>query len=275
MLEIKTVKKGAELVSIKTDDGIEKMHDGESFWNRHSPVLFPIVGKLKDGKTIIDGNEYEMGQHGFARDMEFEEIEENSYVLKSNEETKTRYPYDFELYISYEVNENKVITKYKVVNKDSKTIYFGLGGHPAYACEYTSGKYRLEFEDIEDRLEIYQLEDGLLKKNPEKLSKYFRENRIFLDEKTFEKDALIIKNINSSKVYLKTETKTVFAFEFKGFPFLGVWSKPGAPFVCIEPWQNHTDDVDASGNFVDKENILKLEPNEEFAAEYSVEFFEV
>ena len=274
MLEIKTVKKGAELVSVKAN-GIEKMHDGESFWNRHSPVLFPIVGKLKNNRTIIEGSEYEMGQHGFARDMEFEEIGENSYVLKSNEETKVKYPYDFELYISHEVIKNKVITKYKVVNKDSKTIYFGLGGHPAYACEYSSGKYRLEFEDIEDRLEIYQLEDGLLKKNPEKLSKYFRENRIFLDGKTFEKDALVIKNINSSKIYLKTETKTILAFEFKGFPFLGVWSKPGASFVCIEPWQNHTDDVDSSGNFVDKENILKLEPNEEFNAEYSVEFFEV
>ena len=265
MLEIKTVKKGAELVSVKAN-GIEKMHDGESFWNRHSPVLFPIVGKLKNNRTIIEGSEYEMGQHGFARDMEFEEIGENSYVLKSNEETKTKYPYDFELYISHEVIKNKVITKYKVVNKDSKTIYFGLGGHPAYACEYSSGKYRLE---------IYQLEDGLLKKNPEKLSKFFRENRIFLNGKTFEKDALVIKNINSSKIYLKTETKTILAFEFKGFPFLGVWSKPGASFVCIEPWQNHTDDVDSSGNFVDKENILKLEPNEEFNAEYSVEFFEV
>ena len=80
MLEIKTVKKGAELVSVKAN-GIEKMHDGESFWNRHSPVLFPIVGKLKNNRTIIEGSEYEMGQHGFARDMEFEEIGENSYVF--------------------------------------------------------------------------------------------------------------------------------------------------------------------------------------------------
>ena len=99
MLKIKTVKKGAELVSVKVDN-IEKMHDGESFWNRHSPVLFPIVGKLKDGKTIIEGKEYQMGQHGFARDMEFEEIGENSYVLKANEETKIKFPYDFELYFS-------------------------------------------------------------------------------------------------------------------------------------------------------------------------------
>lgn len=274
MLEIKTVKKGAELVSVKAN-GIEKMHNGETFWNRHSPVLFPIVGKLKDGKTVIEGAEYEMGQHGFARDMEFEEIGENSYVLKSNEETKLKYPYDFELYISYEIQKNKVITKYKVVNKDSKAMHFGLGGHPAYACEYASGQYRLEFEDIEDKLEIYQLEEGLLKKNPEKLSKYFRENRIFLNEKTFEKDALIIKNINSSKIYLKTETKTILAFDFKGFPYLGVWSKPGAPFVCIEPWMNHTDTLDSTGKFEDKENILKLEPNKEFSAEYSVEFFSI
>jgi len=272
MLKIKTVKKGAELVSVKVND-IEKMHDGENFWNRHSPVLFPIVGKIKNGKTIIEEKEYEMGQHGFARDMEFEEIGPNSYVLKANEETYKKYPYNFELYISHEVHKNKVTTKYKVVNKDDKKIYFGIGGHPAYACEYASGKYRLEFEDIEDRLEIYQLEDGLLKKNPEKLSKYFRENRIFLNEKTFEKDALIIKNINSSKIYLKTETKTILAFDFKGFPYLGIWSKPEAPFVCIEPWMNHTDTVEASGKFEDKENILKLEPNEEFNSEYSVEFF--
>ena len=272
MLEIKTVEKGAELISVKVN-GVEKMHNGETLWKRHAPVLFPIVGQLKDGKTIIENEEYEMSQHGFARDMEFEKIGEHSYVLKANEETKKKYPYDFELYISHEKHGNKVTTKFKVVNKDSRVMYFGLGGHPAYACEYSSGKYRLEFEDIEDKLEIYQLENGLLKTTPEKLGKYFRENRVFLDSKTFEKDALVLKNINSEKVYLKTETKTILAFEFKGFPYLGVWSKVGAPFVCIEPWFNTTDKIDSDGIYANKENILKLEPNEEFSAEYSVEFF--
>ena len=94
MVSIQTVKKGAELVSIKFND-IEKMHDGATHWNRHSPVLFPIVGKLKDGKTSILGNEYYMGQHGFARDMEFEEIGEHSYVLRSNEETLSKFPFKF------------------------------------------------------------------------------------------------------------------------------------------------------------------------------------
>lgn len=273
MLEIKTVKKGAELVSINLD-GFEKMHDGQNFWNRHSPVLFPVVGKLKDGKTIIENNSFEMGQHGFARDIEFEEIGENTYVLKSNEETLKSFPFDFELYISYEVTGNKVTTNYKVVNKSDKLMIFGLGGHPAFACEYASGKYRIEFEKIEDEIEIYQLEDGLLKDKPEKTNKFIKENRIFLDNKTFEKDAIIMKNIKSEKVFLKTETnKKVLTFEFKDFPYLAIWSKPNAPFICIEPWFNTADKVSSNGIFEEKEDLIELKPNQKFEAKYSVEFF--
>lgn len=274
MIEIKTQNKGAELVSVKFN-GIEKMHDGESFWNRHSPVLFPIVGKLKNGKTSINGKTYEMGQHGFARDMDFEKIDENSYVLKSNEETRKKFPFDFELYISYKVQENKVFTHYEVINKSNDMMIFGLGGHPAYLCEYSSGKYRLEFEDIEDEVEIYQLEDGLLKENPEKTNKFIRENRIFLESKTFEKDAIIMKKLKSSKIYLKTETKLILAFEFKDFPYLALWSKKDAPFICIEPWFNTADSVNSNGIFEEKENLIKLKPNQRFEAEYSVEFFKI
>lgn len=273
MVEIKTVNKGAELVSIKLN-GIEKIHNGETFWNRHSPILFPIVGKLKDGKTSINGKIYEMSQHGFARDMEFEKIAENSYLLKSNSETLKRFPFDFELYVSYEVIKNKVITKYRVVNKSEKIMIFGLGGHPAFVCEYSSGSYRLEFEDIEDNIEVYQLEDGLLKKEPEKTNKFIKENRIFLDNRTFKNDAIIMKNLKSDRIYLKTETKTILSFEFKKFPYLAIWSKPDAPFVCIEPWFNTADKIDSNGNFEEKEDLIELKPNQEFECEYSVKFFE-
>ncbi len=273
MLEIKTTKKGAELISIKLD-GFEKMHDGKNFWNRHSPVLFPIVGKLKNGKTTIEKNSYEMGQHGFARDMDFEEISENSYVLKSNKETLKKFPFDFEFYISYEVSGNRVTTNYKVVNKSDKLMIFGLGGHPAFSCEYASGKYRIEFEKIEDEIEIYQLEDGLLKDKPEKTNKFIKENRIFLDNKTFEKDAIIMKNLKSEKVFLKTETnKKVLTFDFKDFPYLAIWSKPDAPFICIEPWFNTADKVSSNGVFEEKEDLIELKPNQKFETKYSVEFF--
>lgn len=273
MLEIKTVKKGAELVSVKFN-GIEKLHDGESFWNRHSPILFPIVGKLKDGKTEIEGKTYKMGQHGFARDMEFEEIGDNSYLLKSNDKTKEMFPFEFELYVSYEITKNTLTTKYKVVNKDSKNMIFGLGGHPAFACEYSSGKYRLEFENIEDEIEFYQLEDGLVKEKPEKPRRFLRENRIFLDRKTFENDAIIMKNFKSDDIYLKTETKTILGFNFKDFPYLAIWSKPDAPFICIEPWFNTADNVNSNGIFEEKENLIELKPKEKFEAKYSVKFFD-
>lgn len=271
MTEIKTVAKGAELVSLKYN-GVEKLHDGQSFWSRHAPVLFPIVGKLKDGKTLIKGQTFEMGQHGFARDMDFEEIGENSYVLRSNEETKKKFPFDFELYISYENYDKKVVTKYRVVNKSNEDMVFGLGGHPAFACEYGSGKYRLEFEDIEDEVEIYQLEDGLVKTNPERTSKFIRENRIFLENDIFDNDAIIMKNLKSRKVYLKTETKPLFAFEFKNFPYLAIWSKKDAPFVCIEPWFNTADKVDSNGIFEEKEDLIELKPEQSFESEYSIEF---
>ena len=135
MLEIQTVNKGAELVSAKLN-GIEKIHDGKNFWNRHSPVLFPIVGKLKNGKTTIGGKTYEMGQHGFARDMEFEKIDENSYVLKSNKETLKKFLFEFELYISYEVNDNKLTTKYKVMAFTIGAIFAGIGGGLFAHCFY-------------------------------------------------------------------------------------------------------------------------------------------
>lgn len=273
MIEIKTVSKGAELVSVKLN-GFEKMHDGESFWNRHAPVLFPIVGKLKDGKTLINGKECEMGQHGFARDMEFEQIGEHEYVAKWNEETLKKFPFKFELYISYEAKNNEVKTKYRIVNKDDKQMIFGLGGHPAFRCEYGSGKYRLEFQDIEDDIEVYQLDNGLVKNSPEKTSKFIKENKIFLEKHTFKNDAIILKNIKSRKIYLKTEAKNILSMEFKNFPYLGIWSKEDAPFVCIEPWFNTADKVDSNGIFEEKEDLIELKPNAEFKAEYKVKFFE-
>lgn len=272
MLEIKTVNKGAELVSVMCD-GIERLHDGKEFWNRHSPILFPIVGKLKDNETKINGKTYKMGQHGFARDMEFEKLSENSYVLKSNAETLEKFPFQFELYVSYEVSGNKLTTKYKVVNKSDELMIFGLGGHPAFVCEYTSGKYRLEFEKEETNIEIKQLENGLISNKKINTEKYIKENRIFLDQNTFENDAVIMKNIKSNKVFLKTETKKVLTFDFTDFPYLAIWSKPDANFVCIEPWFNTADKVDSNENFEEKEDLIELKPNKSFEAKYSVEFF--
>lgn len=273
MLEIKTTTLGAELTSIRLN-GIEKLHQGESYWKRHAPILFPIVGQLKDGKTSINNQTFKMGQHGFARDMEFTEIGQNKFVLKSSEETLAKFPFEFELYVAYEVTDNQLTVKYEVINKDSKQMIFGIGGHPAFICEYSTGDYEIQFTEEETEIEFMQLSNGLI--SNEKAPNFLKNNKIELLPNTFENDSIIAKNIKSNKVivYNKKEDKKILEFDFTGFPYLAFWSKIGAPFVCIEPWFNTTDRVNSNGQFSEKENILKLEPEQKFECEYKITFFE-
>ena len=272
MLEIKTKKIGAELTSIKLN-GKEKLHQAQNPWNRHAPILFPIVGQLKNGQTIINGETYKMGQHGFARDMEFEEIQPSTFLLKSSKETLKKYPFNFELYIKYSIENDELTTMYKVINKDSQTMYFGLGGHPAFICDYTLGDFQIQFNEAEKDIQFVQLEKGLI--SNEKAPNFLKEKTIDLLPNIFENDAIIMKNIKSNKVtlYNKTKKEKVLEFDFTGFPYLAFWSKVGAPFVCIEPWFNTTDKVESDGIYEHKENILKLEPNEKFECQYKIKFY--
>ena len=269
MIEIKSKANGAELISIKVD-GVEKLHDGEKDWNRHAPVLFPIVGQVKNGETTIEGNIYKMGQHGFARDMEFEKIAPHSYRLTYNKETLKKFPYKFELIISYSVEGNCVETKYQVKNVDNKKIYFGLGGHPALVCNYKNAV--IEFEKQEDKLEIYQLENGLVKEKKEEKEKFTDGSKIVLNEGYFDNDAIIMKKIKSNKITLKENDKKVLTFDFTEFPILAIWSKRGANFLCIEPWFNTADKVNSTGKYTDKEGLINLEPGKTFEAKFKVEF---
>lgn len=281
MLEIECSKHGAELTSVKLN-GVERLHQGNSvldengkpYWGRHAPILFPIVGKLKDNKTKINNETYEMTQHGFARDMDFEELEKNhKYVLKSNEETLKKFPFKFELYVEYQINDNELKTIYTVINKDEKEMIYGLGGHPAFVCDYSKEDYELEFDEKEDNIEFYKLQDGLIKNKP--IDSILQNNKIKLTKNIFDEDAIIMKNINSNKVKLKntTNNKVELEFNFEGFPYLAIWAKKGAPFVCIEPWQNHTDSVDSNGEFSSKPNILKLKQNEKFSCNFKVKLY--
>ena len=284
MLKIQTKKLGAELTSIQCNgkemlfQGKEILDDtGNPYWKRQAPVLFPIVGQLKDSKTQIDGNLYEMTQHGFARDMEFEEVSKSEnkhhYVLKYNEDTLKRYPYKFELHIIYEIVENTLIVKYEVKNIDDKTIYFGLGGHPAFNCDYSNEEYEIVFPQ-EENIEFLKLKNGLV--DTEKAQNILVDKKIYLKEDTFDNDAVIIKNIKSNTIILqnKKTNKKILEFDFTEFPYLALWSKRGAPFVCIEPWQNTADRIDSTQVYKDKENIIKLEKNNMFECKYSIKFYD-
>jgi len=277
MLEITSKKEGAELTSIKVD-GEEKLHDGKEFWNRQVPILFPIVGKLKDGKTIIENKTYEMGQHGFARDLTFECVKYQEaiqeYKLMSNEETLKKYPYQFVLTVRYQTKpkDNTVIVSYEVENIDSRNILFGIGGHPAFKCDYSSGGYEIEFEKQEDEIGILELEDGLITRARLK-EEIIKDNKISLTENSFDRDAIIMQNVKSNKITLKENGNPILDFDFTGFPYLAIWSKKGAPFVCIEPWYNTADYKDTIGIFEEKTKIIKLGIKEKFKCKYKIKFY--
>ena len=282
MIKIESKKEGGELTSIKKD-GKEYLHDGKKFWNRHAPILFPIVGMIKDNKTSILGKTYEMKQHGFARDMKFEEVlkseNEVKYYLKYNEETLKKYPFKFELNITYKIDnlENSISTIYEVKNIDDKEIIFGLGAHPAFKCDYSSGDYYLKFEKEreDENIVIEQLTEGLINNKEIDTKNFIKNNIIELKKDIFDEDAIIMTNIKSNKLKLinKKEDKEILEFDFTGFPYLAIWSKKGAPFVCIEPWFNTADKIDSNGIFEEKEDLIELKPEKIFRCEYKVKLF--
>ncbi len=281
MLKIQTKKSGAELTSIKYN-GKEMLFQGAKvldsngniYWKRQAPILFPIVGQLKNSQTQIEDKIYEMSQHGFARDMDFEEISKTEnkhhYMLKYNEGTLKKYPYKFELHIMYEVGENTLTVTYKVKNIDDKTIYFGLGGHPAFNCDYSNGEYEILFSENENKIEFLKLKNGLI--DTEKAQNILQDNKIYLKEDTFDNDAVIMKNLKSNKVVLQNHetNQKILELDFTGFPYLALWSKKGAPFVCIEPWQNTADRIDSTQIYKDKENIIELPKDKEYKCEFKI-----
>ena len=283
MLKIQTKKLGAELTSVQYN-GKEMLFQGAKvldsngniYWKRQAPILFPIVGQLKNSQTQIEDKIYEMSQHGFARDMDFEEISKTEnkhhYLLKYNEETLKKYPYKFELHVIYEIIGYTLTVTYKVKNIDDKTIYFGLGGHPAFNCDYSNGEYEIVFSENEDKIVFLKLKNGLI--DTEKAQNILQDNKIYLKEDTFDNDAVIMKNLKSNKVVLQNHetNQKILEFDFTGFPYLALWSKKGAPFVCIEPWQNTADRIDSTQIYKDKENIIELPKDKEFECKYSIKF---
>lgn len=283
MLKIQTKKSGAELTSIQYN-GKEMLFQGAKvldsngniYWKRQAPILFPIVGQLKNSQTQIEGETYEMSQHGFARDMDFEEISKTEnkhhYMLKYNEETLKKYPYKFELHVIYEIIGDTLTVTYKVKNIDDKIIYFGLGGHPAFNCDYSNGEYEIVFSENEDKIVFLKLKNGLI--DIEKAQNILQDNKICLKEDTFDNDAVIMKNLKSNKVILQNHetNQKILELDFTGFPYLALWSKKGAPFVCIEPWQNTADKIDSVQIYKDKENIIELPKDKKFECKYSIKF---
>ena len=281
LVELKLL--GAELTRIysKTTK-LEYLWEGDAeFWNRQSPVLFPIVGGLKDKKYVVDGVEYKLPQHGFARDSEFQIIEqEGDFVvleLLSSEETLKIYPFKFSLQITYRIDKNKLSVGYKVINKDSKEILFSIGGHPGFKCPLVNGTsfedYYFEFPEVENPTQTFiNIAIGLRK---EKIAQVDLGKKIHLKYDLFKNDALIYEGLKSTEVsLLSTKHQHGLKFSFTNFNYLAFWTKgKDAPFICIEPWCGIADSESGQNEFSEKLGVEKLAIDKTFDTEYSMEFF--
>ncbi|MBU3142020.1 aldose 1-epimerase family protein [Clostridium sp. CF012] len=279
-LIIEVNEHGAELNKLfSKKHNIDFLWCGDSkFWGRKSPILFPIVGRLKDNEAIIDDKIYNMNQHGFARDCTFELINESknsiTYSFIANEETQKKFPYNFELLISYKLNRNSIEVFWTVKNNDSKTMYFSIGAHPAFNVPFNIGEkledYYLAFK-TDKNVEEYILQGPYVKEK----NKVNPPENIFIEPELFTNDALIYSGID--EVTIKSKNNDVaLKVSFKNFPFVGIWSpfyketSTMAPFVCIEPWHGITDLKNTTKAFKNKLGVNKIEVGEEFNANYDI-----
>lgn len=282
-LSISANNHGAELHSITgKKENTEFLWNGNpQFWKYHAPLLFPIVGKVKDNTYRIEKESYTLPQHGLGRLNKFDLIENNDnslcFKLDYSDDTLKVYPFKFSLIVKYTLIDSTINISYTVKNLDDSTIYFSIGSHPAYMCPILEGEslndYYFEFNKKEDaKIMLLNTSNGLFSGELKPFLK--DENKINLSKELFKNDALVFKSseLNSNIISLKSKNHNKFIeFDFTNFPYLGLWAPPtGAPFVCIEPWFGHADYESFNGDFKEKEGVLALKENQEFNCAYSV-----
>lgn len=286
-LTVSIKEHGAELSSVEDKKtGYEFIWQADdNYWGRHAPVLFPIVGRLKNDQYEYQGKTYDMNQHGFARDSMFkvEEVTEDSatFSLSENEETLEKYPFEFQLFITYTLEKKRVTVTYEVKNtSDKEKMYYGIGGHPAFnVSQTTNDEGEAEFDQISFRFEpksehtyIPLSSDGYLELDH--AEKQIVEEKELTHE-SFKKDAFVYKLEADTEMVLTDEANRVqVRLNPKDMTHVGVWSSYPARggFVCLEPWASTADDDQASGQLEEKYAINKLDPNTDKTHEYTIEF---
>lgn len=266
------------LLSKKT--GIQYMHEpAPGYWDRTSPILFPIVGCVSNNKIKCDDVEYTMYLHGFAHFQNFDLVYNNGdslmYVLESNGRFRDVYPFEFKLYLMYSLNENGITCGFKVENIDDKEIHFSIGAHPAFKCpidENDRNDYYIKFHGA-DKLNrgLIDMSCGLLFEEGEEIM--LENGELRFDEHLFDRDAFVIENNQTQKVSILKPDKTPYITVSFDAPLFGVWTQGDkkAPFLCIEPWYGRCDSKGYDGEFKDKKWVNKIVPNEVFEKTYTIE----
>ncbi|WNJ18212.1 aldose 1-epimerase family protein [Pontibacter sp. G13] len=268
---------GAQLASlVRLSTGEEFMWQRDpAFWKDVAPVLFPIVGGLRNGTYSYDGKTYEMAKHGVVRHVEFELAQHTDdaceLVFKANEVTQASFPFDFELRLIFQLTETGIQVNYHILNAGAVDMPAGLGYHPAFNInieDFSHSDYEIFF-DHPETLDLYGLVDGLTQK---KQDEYLKDTQILpVTEHLFDEDALIFLNISSKSIGIRRKSDDwSLTMTTGGAPHLGIWAKPAAPYICLEPWYTYNDSPAATGDLFQKEGMKTMKPGEVFEAGYTV-----
>ncbi len=270
---------GAELSSLyNKKTNTELLWQGDaSFWSGQAPILFPIVGELKNKTYFFKNVAYQLNRHGFARrsnDWKIIQLDQNNIqcTLNSNATTLKVYPFDFSFVITYSITKNKLHIQHKITNNGEEIMPFSIGAHPAFNCvsnkETNYNDYLLKFEEIENAERHFLNGEGLF--NGETEIVLNKSDTLPLSKSLFKNDALVFKKLKSKQVSLYKASEKILSVSFKDFPFLGIWAASNAPFVCIEPWIGHADTANTNQNLFSKEGSKSLLSNETFTVAYQI-----
>ncbi len=270
---------GAEVRSVRNvKTNHEYMWSGDvQIWSGVSPTLFPVVGKTTNGVIKFANQSYPQGNHGFARNSLFKVIKSNQQTVSLQiitTEIGNVYPFNLAFTVNYCLENNKLITTYEVQNLDSQIAYFSVGAHPAFACpfdnEHTINEYFFEFEQAELNLHKHEITPQAFFTGKVDIEQW---QTMQLNAETFINDALVYTNYTSKNIALREKNSNrQIKVSLDGFPWLGLWSKPNANYICIEPWCGHSDANGFDGNINDKQAIEQVNINSTWTRSYSIEF---
>ena len=270
---------GAEVNSLIIN-GLSIIRQKDEVWGRSAPFLFPIVGCLKDGYTIINNQKYNITKHGFLRDHDLVLVSKTSdsliFMDTYNDSSFKMFPFKYELYVTYKLDGEKLVTTLKVKNIDKVSYKYNIGGHPGFRCPLNEDEefsdYKIVFEK-EESFVTPSYPDGLMDFN-NYLAKYDHIDHIDLNYKLFEIDALVIRNIKSRTVCLLNKVNKGIKFSFKGFNTLALWTKPNNKYICLEPWCGYDDLIYSNHSFDTKADLIEIKPGEEQEYSYIIELIE-
>lgn len=284
-LTIKADTQGAELTSIKENiTGTEYLWDADpAYWKRHAPILFPVVGSLKEKSYTYQEKTYSLPQHGFARDMEFSLLSQTDtelwFSLEANADTKKVYPFDFRLELGYRLVGRKIMALWRVNNTGKDRMHFSIGGHPAFYCPLDPAQKQsdcyIAFDSTQPIRYLLVNDQGLEVKHPKEEQSVLESDHgiVPITSHMFDQDALIIEDHQCHEVSLLDSGKKPYLKVTFDAPLFGLWSPAGkqAPFVCIEPWYGRCDSSDFTGTLEERDYSNSLNAGESFEKSYNIE----